>query len=344
MSAPARRSATRPCCPGPPSPSARPPRCSRPRPRPAPATCSSYRRTRPCTTSTPPTRSGRRCAPAPPSGTRRSAPSPPGSARTANSPPGSPRGAPAARPDASPNWPRRPSGHGRSPRRPKPSWPRRAACGRRPRRRPPRRSGSATSGRRPPRRPGAPPTPSPDSPSGCGNAPGWQAKLRELADDAAEAEARAQSCLERARAADEDRRAAQRAADDARRTARTLRAERSEIAGAPDDLPEDGDGAPQTSLPALREAYRAASQLYEKVGVGADLRAEQARAESDESRPRRAGPAQQQGPHPRRAAAPVARRIRRAQPAGRRRPRRGAGPAPGDPHVRRERAARPAPR
>ncbi|MGA5605457.1 hypothetical protein ACPCUF_31270 [Streptomyces griseoincarnatus] len=112
---------------------------------------------------------------------------------------------------------------------------------------------------------------------------GWQAKLRELADDAAEAEARAQSCLERARAADEDRRAAQRAADDARRTARTLRAERSEIAGAPDDLPEDGDGAPQASLPALREAYRAASQVYEKVGVGADLRAEQARAESDES-------------------------------------------------------------
>ncbi|MGA5022105.1 hypothetical protein ACPCAA_32510 [Streptomyces griseoincarnatus] len=112
---------------------------------------------------------------------------------------------------------------------------------------------------------------------------GWQAKLRELADDAAEAEARAQSCLERARAADEDRRAAQRAADDARRTARTLRAERSEIAGAPDDVPEDGDGAPQASLPALREAYRAASQVYEKVGVGADLRAEQARAESDES-------------------------------------------------------------
>ncbi|TWD19301.1 hypothetical protein FB570_10817 [Streptomyces sp. T12] len=112
---------------------------------------------------------------------------------------------------------------------------------------------------------------------------GWQAKLRELGDDAAEAEARAQSCLERARAADEDRRAAQRAADDARRTARTLRAERSEIAGAPDDLPEESDGGRQASLPALREAYRAASQLYEKVGVGADLRAEQARAESDES-------------------------------------------------------------
>src|SRR5690606_37241948 len=43
---------------------------------------------------------------------------------------------------------------------------------------------------------------------------GWQAKLRELADDAAEAETRARTCLERARAADEDRRAAQRAADD----------------------------------------------------------------------------------------------------------------------------------
>ncbi|MCD7442196.1 hypothetical protein K4B79_28725 [Streptomyces lincolnensis] len=112
---------------------------------------------------------------------------------------------------------------------------------------------------------------------------GWQVKLRELADEATESEARAQTCLERARAADEDRRAAQRAADDARRTARALRAERSEIAGAPDDVPESDAGAPKASLPALREAYRAASQVYEKVGVGADLRAEQARAESDES-------------------------------------------------------------
>ncbi|MEU2716482.1 hypothetical protein [Streptomyces sp. NPDC007205] len=112
---------------------------------------------------------------------------------------------------------------------------------------------------------------------------GWQAKLRELADEATESEARAQTCLERARAADEDRRAAQRAADDARRTARALRAERSEIAGAPDDVPVEDADAPKASLPALREAYRAASQLYEKVGVGADLRAEQARAESDES-------------------------------------------------------------
>ncbi|MFB6520657.1 hypothetical protein [Streptomyces sp. NPDC056401] len=111
---------------------------------------------------------------------------------------------------------------------------------------------------------------------------GWQTKLRELADDAAESEARAEVCLDRARAADEDRRAAQRAADDARRTARALRAERAEIAGAPDPLPE-GDGTAKAPLPALREAYRAASQLYEKVGVGADLRSEQARAESDES-------------------------------------------------------------
>ncbi|MFI8828887.1 hypothetical protein [Streptomyces sp. NPDC053431] len=111
----------------------------------------------------------------------------------------------------------------------------------------------------------------------------WQAKLRELADDAAESEARAQTCLERARAADEDRRAAQRAADDAHRTARALRAERAEIAGAPENLPEEDPDAPRAALPTLREAYRAASQVYEKVGVGADLRAEQARAESDES-------------------------------------------------------------
>ncbi|WP_326631954.1 MULTISPECIES: hypothetical protein [unclassified Streptomyces] len=112
---------------------------------------------------------------------------------------------------------------------------------------------------------------------------GWQAKLRELVEEAAESEARATVCLERARAADEDRRAAQRAADDARRTARALRAERAEIAGAPESIPELEGDAPRPALPALREAYRAASQLYEKVGVGADLRAEQARAESDES-------------------------------------------------------------
>ncbi|MBT2447403.1 hypothetical protein J7F03_10005 [Streptomyces sp. ISL-43] len=115
---------------------------------------------------------------------------------------------------------------------------------------------------------------------------GWQARLRELAEDAAESEARAEVCLDRARAADEDRRAAQRAADDARRTARALRAERAEIAGAPEPLPEapaEEAGARKAPLPDLREAYRAASQLYEKVGVGADLRAEQARAESDES-------------------------------------------------------------
>ncbi|MFD9489072.1 hypothetical protein ACFWBX_34915, partial [Streptomyces sp. NPDC059991] len=112
---------------------------------------------------------------------------------------------------------------------------------------------------------------------------GWQSTLRELVDEAAESEARAQSLLERARAADEDRRATQRAADDAHRTARALRAERAEIAGAPENLPEPDAAAPKAALPALREAYRAASQLYEKVGVGADLRAEQARAESDES-------------------------------------------------------------
>lgn len=114
----------------------------------------------------------------------------------------------------------------------------------------------------------------------------WQRRARELAADAAEAEARAETCLARARAADEDRRAAQRASDDARRTARVLRAERAEIAGAPDDgasAADPGTGAPAAALPALREAYRAASEVYEKVGVGADLRAEQARAESTEN-------------------------------------------------------------
>ncbi len=66
-----------------------------------------------------------------------------------------------------------------------------------------------------------------------------------------------------------------------------------ESAGALDDsgvflVPPNPAMHDPASLPALREAYRAASQLYEKVGVGADLRAEQARAEGDESAARAA--------------------------------------------------------
>jgi len=115
----------------------------------------------------------------------------------------------------------------------------------------------------------------------------WGARLRELADETAEAEQRQQLCTDRAQAAEEDRRAAQRAADDARRTVRALRSERaelptSELAGAASG--QDGEQSdPPGSLPTLREAHRAASQLYEQVGVGADLRAEQARAEGEET-------------------------------------------------------------
>ena len=114
----------------------------------------------------------------------------------------------------------------------------------------------------------------------------WQARLRELSDETAVPETCAAACLETAREADRNRRAAQRAADDARRTARALRAERADIAGVPDDLRLDGLDAtdpPSAPLPDLREAYRSATRLYEKVGVGSDLRAEQARAEGDES-------------------------------------------------------------
>ncbi|MET9588783.1 hypothetical protein ABZY10_38020, partial [Streptomyces sp. NPDC006539] len=107
-----------------------------------------------------------------------------------------------------------------------------------------------------------------------------QAGLTEARTARAEAD---EAAADTARVRDERQEAAQRAADDARRTARALRAERAEIAGAPENIPEPKGDAPRPALPALREAYRAASQLYEKVGVGADLRAEQARAESDES-------------------------------------------------------------
>ncbi|MET8702163.1 hypothetical protein ABZW10_25330 [Kitasatospora sp. NPDC004723] len=109
----------------------------------------------------------------------------------------------------------------------------------------------------------------------------WSRRRRELAEDAAECDRRQAVCAERARTCDEDRRAVQRAADDARRTGRALRAERAEISAA-EQSDEPAETAP-AALPELREAYRSAAQLYEKVGVGADLRAEQARAEGDEA-------------------------------------------------------------
>ncbi|MBA0051044.1 hypothetical protein E0L36_09090 [Streptomyces sp. AJS327] len=110
----------------------------------------------------------------------------------------------------------------------------------------------------------------------------WISRRRELEGEAETAQERAATLVERARAADEDRRAAQRAADDARRTARALRAERAEIAGVPDGLDPEAE-PPGAALPELRAAYRTASEMYEKAGVGADLRAEQARAEGDAS-------------------------------------------------------------
>ncbi|MFJ9845452.1 hypothetical protein ACIRYZ_34430 [Kitasatospora sp. NPDC101155] len=110
----------------------------------------------------------------------------------------------------------------------------------------------------------------------------WARRQRELGEDATECDRRQAVCAERARTCDEDRRAAQRAADDARRTGRALRAERAEIPAA-EQSDEPAEQTAPAALPALREAYRAASQLYEKVGVGADLRAEQARAEGDEA-------------------------------------------------------------
>ncbi len=196
----------------------------------------------------------------------------PGTGRAARAP-----GVRAVRPGGSPSWPAPRTTRAPSPRRPRPSWPRRGPYGPRPTRwraeasrvRDERQEAAQRARR------------AADALAGLAyrlrERAGWQVKVRELADEAVESEARAQVLLERARSADEDRRAAQRAADDARRTARALRAERAEIAGAPDDLPEADEDAAKSSLPALREAYRAASQLYEKVGVGADLRAEQAR-------------------------------------------------------------------
>ncbi|MCF2527518.1 hypothetical protein [Yinghuangia soli] len=111
---------------------------------------------------------------------------------------------------------------------------------------------------------------------------GWTRRIRELDQETGEHERAAEANLNLARAADQDRRQAQRAADDARRTARALLEERAEISGAPDD-DAAASGEPPAALPALREAYRTASVLYDKVGVGADLRAEQARAESEQT-------------------------------------------------------------
>ncbi|WP_436770962.1 hypothetical protein [Yinghuangia sp. YIM S09857] len=112
---------------------------------------------------------------------------------------------------------------------------------------------------------------------------GWTRRIRELDQETGEHERAAEANQLLARAADQDRRQAQRAADDARRTTRALLEERAEISGAPEGDDTAATSEASASLPALREAYRTASVLYDKVGVGADLRAEQARAESEQA-------------------------------------------------------------
>ena len=129
----------------------------------------------------------------------------------------------------------------------------------------------------------------------------WQSRLRELADEAAESEARAEACVDRARAADEDRRAAQRAADDARRTARALRAERAEIAGVPGRPGRGPRGRERLAARAARGVPRRLPALREGRRRRRSARRTGPRRERRERRPGRARPAHQQGPHPRRA-------------------------------------------
>ena len=201
----------------------------------------------------------------------------------------------------------------------------------------PRPPGCGTSGRRPPSGPAGPPTRSPDSPSGCASAPAGRSSCANWPTRPPSPRPAPQACLERARAADEDRRAAQRAADDARRTARALRAERAEIAGAPDDVPEADEDAPRS---------RRCPPCARPTGPPPSCTRRSASAPT-------CGPSR---PAPRATRAPalaeldrltnkvrtraaqllrVARRRRRTVPAGRRRPRRGAGADAGDPRVRR---------
>lgn len=132
---------------------------------------------------------------------------------------------------------------------------------------------------------------------------GWQVRLRELVDEAAESEARAAVCLDLARAADEDRRAAQRAGDDARRTARALRAERAEIAACPRSPPRAGrDRGPHRPAHSARGLPGRVPAVREGRRRRRPARRTGPRRERRERRPRGAGPPHQQGPHPRRAA------------------------------------------
>ena len=193
--------------------------------------------------------------------------------------------------------------------------------------------------------PAAPPTPSPDSPSGCASAPAGRPSC-------ANSPTRPPSPRPAPRPAwngpaPPTRTAAPPSAPPTTPAAPPARCAPSapRSPAPPTTSPRADASAPKTSLPALREAYRAASQLYEKVGVGADLRAEQARAESDESAA--LADLDRLTNKVRTRAAQLLRRPRRRRrplPAGRRRPRRVAGADAGDPCVRRERAARPAAR
>ncbi|MEO3848269.1 hypothetical protein ABGB09_11530, partial [Streptomyces sp. B8F3] len=115
---------------------------------------------------------------------------------------------------------------------------------------------------------------------------GWQAGLRELADEALEYETRAADCTTRARAADEDRRDAQRAADDARRTARALRAERAEIAGVAEELEaEVADEAAEAGGNPRPGALQGPGATAADDGTGAGSGSDAGRADAAASRP-----------------------------------------------------------
>ena len=289
----------------------------------------------------------RRCGPGPPRGTRRSGRWPPGSPRTARSPPGSPPGAPAARPGGSPSWRRgratatrgRRGRRGRTRRGPR----RRAPRPTRPPPRPPRvrdeRQEAAAAG-----------------PPGRRRARGARlpaAGARRLAGQAARTRRR------RRRVRGPRRRSAWTGPAPPTRTAAPPSAPPTTPAAPPARCAPSAprSPAPPTTCPEpdagrpARLAARAARGLPRRLPAVREGRRRRRparrtgpRRERRERRARRPGPAQQQGPHPRRPAAGGPRRRRRPLPAGRRGPRRVPRADPGDPRVRRQRAARPAAR
>lgn len=115
----------------------------------------------------------------------------------------------------------------------------------------------------------------------CAKISGWQETIRSAKTEVTRADKEAEAARAKSKEVSRRQLAAHREADSHRRTASDCRAQLAEVTGA--GAVHAAVEPPDEPLESLRSAFKAAQAAYEKVEVGADLRADLGRAEDAES-------------------------------------------------------------